>query len=971
MRNKLICQLYSKHTGKVSDKWSLYLSEYEQIFRDYKKDIKLLEIGVQNGGSLEIWSQVFPKAKILIGCDINEACKNLEYQDPRVQIIVGDANSDTAYKSITELSETFDIIIDDGSHKSSDIIKSFSKYFKNISYGGIYIIEDLHCSYWQNFEGGLYNPLSSISFFKQLIDILNYEHWGLDKKHSDILADFAQTYNIDLNEVPLTEIHSVEFINSMCVIRKLPASDNLLGKRHIAGETAIVVSNVLKHNATYAQTPNQKNNRWSERTTSENEQLQSQANEIKKLKTKLDQIKDNAEIIIQNNKTILELRSNVLRLENSLSDKNQYVDSLKSSTSWKITAPYRFLGNTTIKAQKAIHHILQAARDRGGFLRSAHLALKVLKRKGWQGVQERLFQLTTEDKSYSDWINRYSTVTPQSRAQMTTISDMMDTKPLISIVMPVYNPNLEWLSAAVSSVQNQLYPHWELCIADDCSTNPEVKAFLKELQSEDSRIRVIFRETNGHISNASNSAIERVTGPWITLMDQDDLLPEDALFHVAYTINMHPDAGLIYSDEDKIDETGTRFAPYFKSDWNPDLFLSHNMISHLGTYRTDLVRELGGFRPEYNGSQDYDLALRFVEKLKPEQIIHIPRILYHWRSHSDSTAAAGDNKGYALIAGKRAIESHLQRTDVKASVHQLSHGYRVRYDLPEHLPSVSLIIPTRNGLSLLRQCIESILEKTTYPNYEIIIIDNNSDDPATLTYLAECAQHERISVIRDERAFNYSALNNNAVDMAKGDYIALINNDIEVISPDWLEEMLGIATQPGVGAVGAALWYPNDTLQHGGVIIGLGGVACHAHKGIPRGEAGYCSRAKLTQSMSAVTAACLIVEKAKFEEVGGLNEQDLTVAFNDVDFCLKLLEAGYRNVWTPFAELYHHESASRGNEDSPEKQKRFQSEIDFMRNRWNTDNYNDPAYSPNLTLNTEDFSFAWPSRARAPLAPEK
>ena len=350
--------------------------------------------------------------------------------------------------------------------------------------------------------------------------------------------------------------------------------------------------------------------------------------------------------------------------------------------------------------------------------------------------------------------------------------------------MPVYNPPLNMLEEAIHSVQAQLYTNWELCIADDASTNSKVKSLLKRYADRDPRIKVVFRKENGHISLASNSALKLVTGEYVALLDNDDLLSEHALFWVADAINDNPDAELIYSDEDKIDTAGHRYDPYFKSDWNPDLFLSHNMICHLGVYRTELVKKLGGFRKGYEGAQDYDLALRCTEQLASHQILHIPRVLYHWRSHSGSTALAGSEKSYALMAGERALNDHFKRVKVSATAQLQSFGmYRSQYNIPKRSPLISLIIPTRNGLGLLKQCIDSIFVKTTYKNYEILVVDNDSDCPETLAYFKTIVKNERIRVICDERPFNYSALNNAAIRQAKGEYVALINNDIEVISP--------------------------------------------------------------------------------------------------------------------------------------------------------------------------------------------
>ena len=566
--------------------------------------------------------------------------------------------------------------------------------------------------------------------------------------------------------------------------------------------------------------------------------------------------------------------------------------------------------------------------------------------------------------NYDDWVKRYDTLSVADIEPMKLKLAAQKLQPLISIVMPTYNPKIEWLIEAIESVQAQIYPHWELCIADDCSSDPRVQETLQAMAQKDKRIKVVTREKNGHISAASNSALELAQGEWIALMDHDDLLPIHALYCVAQTIHQHPDAQMIYSDEDKINEQGTRLDPYFKPDWNIDLFYSHNMFSHLGVYRKTLIDHVGGFRLGFEGAQDYDLALRCIEQIDHQHIHHIPRMLYHWRVHAQSTAQSSEAKPYAAIAGQKALNEHFQRTQLNAQCLLLDFGmYRTQYALPERLPLVSLIIPTKNAQKLVMQCVESILEKTTYPNYEIIIVDNASDDAQAIAYFKQLAnEHSNIRVIRDDRPFNYSQLNNNAVQYTNGELIGLINNDIEVISPDWLGEMVSIALQKNVGAVGAKLYYPNNTIQHAGVVIGLGGVANHVFKHAYRDSLGYFGRAKLISSYSAVTAACLIIKKSIFTEVGGLDEENLKVAFNDVDFCLKVRSAGYRNVWTSFAELYHHESVSRGADDIPEKRQRFEQELAHMRKKWQTDKFEDPAYSPNLTLDFEDFSFACPPR---------
>lgn len=600
----------------------------------------------------------------------------------------------------------------------------------------------------------------------------------------------------------------------------------------------------------------------------------------------------------------------------------------------------------------------------------------IYNREGFLGANRRLWLLATSGKilktlksgildhnSYPEWICLYDTLTDKKRAVILDRINNFKHEPLISIIMPLYNLQNERLIEAIESVRNQLYSDWELCIAANASTDKTTHSILKKYENNDPRIKVFFHEQNSHISAVLNSALEMATGEWIAFLDHDDLLSEHALFWVTDAINQHSNIHLIYSDEDKINDAGERHDPYFKCDWNRDLFYSHNLIIHLAIYRAKLVNKVGRLQLDIEGAQDYALALRFLEHIKPEQIYHIPRVLYHWRVHTETTALLPDAKPYAMKLEEKALNEHFHRKNIKAAAEFIGHGCRVHYNLPDNLPLVSLIIPTRNGLHLIRQCIESILKKTSYSNYEILIIDNGSDDHETLRYLDRLGDTSNIRVINDERCpFNYSALNNNAVKLVQGEFIGLINNDIEVISSDWLSEMISHAQRPEVGAVGAMLYYPDNHIQHAGVILGMGGIAGHAYKRQPRGEYGYFGRAKLVQELSAVTAACLIIRKSAYLSVGGLNETDLPVAYNDIDFCLRLQEAGYKNIWTPYAELYHHESATRGYEDTPEKKARFAKEKDYMKKRWGDVLLNDPAYNPNLSLKHTDFRLAWPPR---------
>jgi GT2 family glycosyltransferase/tetratricopeptide (TPR) repeat protein len=599
----------------------------------------------------------------------------------------------------------------------------------------------------------------------------------------------------------------------------------------------------------------------------------------------------------------------------------------------------------------------QEARDEA-WLRTVHEVCVALHR-GPRGALKNLYRSTHEGTDYSEWIKTHDTLGGSLRAQIRADIDAMEERPLISIILPVYNTPERWLRACLDSVRNQLYGDWELCIADDASTEPHVRSVLREYAAKDNRIKVVFRKKNGHISAASNSALELASGNYVALLDHDDVLSQHALFHVAQTIIKHPEARLIYSDEDKIDETGKRFDPYFKPDWNPILFCGHNMLTHLVVYSLALVRDVGGFRAGWEGGQDYDLAFRCIERVEREQIVHIPHVLYHWRAVTGSTALGPDEKNYAHIAARKSINAHFERQGVEAFVTPLKGlvgTWRLSYQLRKPEPSVSIIIPTRNGGEILRRCISSIRERTDYSNYEIVIVNNQSDEQNTIDLLEREGRRRHQRVIVFDEPFNFSRLNNTAAKQSAREILVFLNDDTEVITAGWLRELVSLAIQPGVGAVGAMLYYPDDHIQHAGVILGLGAhrVAGHAYHRKARGYLGDKCRALLVQEMSAVTAACMAIKRDRFEAVRGFDES-FAVAFNDVDLCLRLSQEGYRNVWTPNAELYHYESLTRGYETTPAKRRRFEGDCDAMRARWGDMLLHDPYYHPVLSLDQADF----------------
>lgn len=617
---------------------------------------------------------------------------------------------------------------------------------------------------------------------------------------------------------------------------------------------------------------------------------------------------------------------------------------------------------------RTLRSIRSAIKSRGGIGATFSYCRGIVRREGLAGLHARLLRVTADqtlDELYVEWISRYDTVDDPARDAIRKAVEELPAKPLLSLVVPTYQTPERYLREMVDSVRAQLYPHWQLCIADDASSDPSVRRVLEEYAALDSRINFVVRSANGHISEASNSALALAKGDFVGLLDHDDTLPEHALYVVARYIGKHPHARLFYSDEDKLLPDGTRSTPYFKCDWNPELILGQNMFSHFGVYETALLHEVGGFRKGFEGSQDHDLILRCIERAGHESVVHIPHVLYHWRVIAGSTATSIDEKPYALQASIKAVSQHLHRLGIDATVAPAfagTHMLRVKYPRPTEPPLVSIIIPTRDGVKLLRQCVNSLFAKTTYPAFEILIVDNDSVEPETHAYFTKLVRCDNVRIIRDERPFNFSALNNVAARQARGNYLCLLNNDIEVISPDWLDEMMSHAVRPENGAVGAALWYPDETLQHGGVLVGVADLAGHMHHRLWRGNAGYFGRGALAQNVTAVTAACLVVRKSLFEAVGGFNEE-LAVAFNDVDFCLRLRRTGYRNVYTPFAQLYHHESATRGTDLHAEARVRFEHEINLMKRIWNDDLLVDPFYNPNLaSCDSPLFTPAFPPR---------
>ena len=586
------------------------------------------------------------------------------------------------------------------------------------------------------------------------------------------------------------------------------------------------------------------------------------------------------------------------------------------------------------------------------YIRKSILYIKTRNLKDFiRKVKEKLALELNSEKFYKEWIKRNE---PDERELEKQRHTKFDYNPKISILTPVYNTDRVFLVDMIESVLCQTYSEWELCIADGSDREGYVKEILERYEKKDKRIKVKFLPENRGIAGNSNEALSMVTGDFIALLDHDDLLPPFSLFEVVNTLQNNRDADFIYSDEDKI--TGKkRVEHYFKPDWSPDTLRSYNYPAHFAIFRKDSLLSAGGFREGFEGSQDYDLILRISEQAK--KIIHIPEILYHWRIHEDSTAGDLTVKPYTVHSAKKALEEHLERLDMKGNVEEglFLTSYKVTYKIKAR-PKISIIIPNTDHSEDLCRCVNSIIEKSDYKNIEIIIVENNSIEEKTFLFYEELKKIEYIKIITWNKPFNYSAVNNFAVKEAAGDMLLFLNNDTEVINSDCFMRMAEHAMRKDVGAAGAKLYFSDGTVQHGGVILGIGDVAGHSHKGLSGDFAGYGGRLKVIQNVSAVTAACLMMRHDVFNEVRGFDEAYI-LSFGDVDLCLKIREKGYLIIWTPYAELYHYESKTRGYEDTLEKEKRFFREVESFHKKWKKImEKGDPYYNRNLTLDREDFS---------------
>jgi GT2 family glycosyltransferase len=603
-------------------------------------------------------------------------------------------------------------------------------------------------------------------------------------------------------------------------------------------------------------------------------------------------------------------------------------------------------------------HLRYAGSDPRKLLWVARRVVDLARDGAIAGVLERHVVQDALYADYATWCARYE---PSTDSDFAPRLAALARKPLVSILMPVHDVPVAFLAQAVASVRDQCYPEWELIAVDDASSDVAVRQYLAQAAAAEPRIRVLRRAENGGIAHATNDALGLARGELCAFLDHDDTLAADALLCIVEAVDANPDTALVFSDEDKLDGDGRRTRPYFKPAWDGEWMRTTNCAMHFTAVRTALLRKLGGLTAGIDGAQDWDLALRVEEAVGRERIRHLPFVLYHWRELKGSTASAVFEKPSLESAQRRVIEDTLERRGEAGAVKLTPQGWRIEYALPDPPPLVSIVIPTRNRVDLLRACVESIRARTSYAHYEIVIVDNGSDEPAAVSYLAGLAKSGVARIVRHDAAFNYAALCNAGVAQARGAAIALVNNDVEAIAPGWLAELVSLAARPRVGAVGATLYYPDGTLQHAGVILGLNGVGDRPWIGTPRGFAGPYGRAGAVREVAAVITACAMVMRDRYEEAGGMNES-LAVSCNDLDLCLRLARKGYRTLVTPFAELIHHESASRGLLDDPDNAIEARDEEARFKAMWSREIACDRLYNPNLTLKGTAYALAWPPR---------
>ena len=1000
MASSTLATLYSRHQGKLSDKWSIYISIYERLFSELvDQSLRVLEIGIQNGGSLEIWAEFFPRATKIVGCDINEACRQLTYGDPRIRVVVGDANTNEVEEAIAAHSPKFDLIIDDGSHRSGDIVRSFARYFPRLEDGGLFVVEDLHCSYWAEFEGGLFDPASSMAFFKRLADVINHEHWGVPDARSALLEPFTRTYGVAFDEELLGHIHAIEFLNSVCVIRKKAPADNRLGTRVIAGEEAIVDAGPLALHGSASRQSNQSDNAWSRvkplpedelaalrasardlqtdlasrteelrnaRNTALYADIRSNAaqNHIYQMRAKLSEKARETQQLFE---ALQSLRAHTSALEGVLNHRQEQVDEIFDSTSWRVTKPLRWAGLQKGRIARAVKLLPVLSHRAGGFSKLARRGIQVLSESGLGGVRRSIRAVEAEElvlkaspvpnghlisggDPFED-VARQIYARQQAELAPREIFESIrnfEKKPLISVIMPVYKTPVQWLSRAIESLQEQFYDNWELCAVDDCSPTADQREVLQQYAMSDPRVHYRVLEKNGGIAAASNAALEMAQGGFVALLDHDDELPGDAFFWIVDAINKNPGTDFIYTDECKIDDTSERQLSHFvfKPDWSPEILFNSMLTGHLTVYKKDAIDALGGFRSQYDFSQDYDLALRMAEVAK--RIVHVERVLYLWRSIPGSAASGG--KDFARESNIAALDDALARRGIEGKAIPLPHANYVNVEV-RTTAKVSIVIPS-DSFKNLKLALNAILEKTDYPNYEVVVVCNG---PLAEQLKGEFHSSPHIVFLPYDKKYNFSDKCNEGARAASGEIVVFYNDDVFPAQPDWIEKLIEYLSISAVGGVSPKLLHEDETIQYAGMISGTPGLCGTAYNNVPReANDSFLSMHNYVRNVSILSGACCALKTEVFWRIGGFDAVNTADGHSDMDLSYKLLDAGYRCVYTPYAVLYH-----IGNHSWGAKSAKYKADI-FVLKRWGAYVSKDPNFTDSMKkVLYRDFRFEY------------
>ena len=891
-----LLSIAKEHRGNVSDKWTSYFSAYDELLQRYRNlPIRILEIGIQNGGSLALWAKYFPNATLIVGCDIEPKCAALTYDDPRVHVIVGDANSVEVEARIAELSSSYDIVIDDGSHRSSDIIHTFALYFPRLSEGGLFVAEDLHCSYFADHEGGMFAPFSSMSFFRRLADYVNRDHWGADVAIAKPIEYFAAKWNTTFDEASLSLIQSVQFQNSICAIRKGVPGENQLGLRYVSGQIALVEPVVQQAHQSLNQCPDQSGNIWGPNSTASEYVLD----------------RSHADAV-----TLASLKAQLAAMESKVWELNKRLVAAQSSgqslqrelthTAATLSNTQQLLERTRKHPVRALGFLLQYKSFKGLSVLSRPISKKLATKLSKQ-AKLRDPRRTTIGRSVG--VKRYPVVpiasTKERLLRETSARfDFASASPAsvggeirFSILVPVYNTPPLLLKRCIETVLGQTYRDWDLHLIDDGSTLPHIQEILNEYAQRDSRVFVHTSERNRGIAEATQIGVKAAKGTHISLLDHDDELTFDALAVVAATLTQWPNTAAVYSDECKLDVAGQVVEIFAKPDWSPSLMTSCMYMGHLTTYRRDAIEAVGGFRKEFDFSQDYDVALRVTEL--DSNVRHISQVLYGWRAIPESAAAGG--KPYARQSNIAALQAAATRRGWHARAVAAPSSNVLSWETMATLPLVSIIVPSDNQQNIVA-CVSSLIEATQYKAIEILVVTNSD----IIKALAERKWGASVRLIAFDKKFNFSEKCNVGAAAATGDFFVFYNDDVFVKSNDWVERLLEVfAMGPAIGAVGPKLVYEDDSIQHAGMVTGVRRLVGTAFHGLPSAtDAHYCFAQSLRE-VSLLCGACLIVSKNCFDQIGGFDAVNTPIYHSDVDLCFKIRSQGYTCVYTPHATLLH------------------------------------------------------------------